>query len=88
MDKSLLYGGLSGVVECCFSHPIDFYKVKYQESVFNDQPKKHMIPFIINQVKTNGFLSLYIGFVPKILSIIPVRTTFWGVKIYVIKIYK
>ena len=80
MDKSLLYGGLSGVVESCFSHPIDFYKVKYQESVFNGQPRKHMIPFMINQVKTNGFLSLYTGFIPKIVSIIPVRTTFWGVQ--------
>jgi hypothetical protein len=80
MDKSLLYGGLSGVVESCFSHPIDFYKVKYQESVFNGQPRKHMIPFMVNQIKTNGFLSLYTGFVPKIVSIIPVRTTFWGIQ--------
>ena len=80
MNKSLFYGGISGIVESCFSHPIDFYKIKYQESIFNNKPKPHIIPFLINNVKSNGFLSLYKGFVPKIASIIPARTTFWGIQ--------
>ena len=45
MNKSLFYGGVSGIVESCFSHPIDFYKIKYQESIFNNKPKSHIIPF-------------------------------------------
>ena len=27
MNKSLFYGGISGIVESYFSHPIDFYKL-------------------------------------------------------------
>jgi hypothetical protein len=80
MNKSLFFGGVSGVVESCFSHPFDFYKIKYQEMVFNNKSKPHIIRFMINNIKTNGFFSLYRGFIPKIVGIIPIRTTFWGVQ--------
>jgi len=82
MDRSLIYGAVSGIVESCFSHPIDFYKVKYQELVFNNrtQTKPNIISFMSSNIKNNGFFSLYRGFVPKILSIIPTRTAFWGVQ--------
>ena len=80
MDKSLLYGCLSGLVESCFSHPIDFYKVKYQELVFNNCPPPNIISFMSSNIKNNGFFSLYRGFAPKIVNIMPTRTAFWGVQ--------
>jgi len=78
--KTYLYGGLSGIGESCVSHPIDYYKIKYQNATFNNKKINAMFPFLINNIKNKGVFSIYKGFIPKITGVVPSRFVFWGVQ--------
>lgn len=62
-----LVGGLSGIVEVTFSHPIDWYKIQLQNNQTNIV--KRITPRVVYQ-----------GYLPKVTSIIPMRMLFWGVQ--------
>jgi hypothetical protein len=85
-SKKYIYGGISGIIESCVSHPFDYYKIHTQANIFQSQfqtksrTRIALIPFFINTVHTHGFGALYTGFIPKIISIIPTRIIFWGVQ--------
>lgn len=66
-------GALSGVIEVLVSHPIDRIKTKLQESTLQN----NNISFrntIYEIHKQKGF---YIGIVPKIIGIMPMRLIYW-----------
>ena len=67
-------GGLSGIVEIFFTHPIEYHKTLSQ---INSQ-NKSLSKFIIETNKKEGFKGLYKGMLPRFIGIIPMRTVFWG----------
>jgi hypothetical protein len=68
-----LSGGISGIVEILFIHPIEYYKTLKQSSNPNLSFKK----FYYQNTKKSIF-GLYKGLYPRIIGIIPMRTVFWG----------
>jgi len=71
-----LSGGLSGIVEICFIHPIEYYKTILQSN--NGKNRLPFLNFIKSIYINNGFTGLYKGFLPRLYGIIPMRTVFWG----------
>lgn len=70
--KSYVSGGLSGLVEITIIHPLEYFKTVKQNNnnlSFNKFIKKY---------SKNGIQSLYKGYMPRVLGIIPMRTVFWG----------
>ena len=67
-------GGISGMVEIFFIHPIEYYKTLNQSVEKNLSFKN----FYKNVTKNNGFRGLYKGLYPRMVGIIPMRTIFWG----------
>lgn len=56
-------GGISGVFEVTFTHPLDVIKTKMQNKQI---------------VKFNSIRAMYIGYTPRLIGIIPMRSIFWG----------
>ena len=69
-----LSGGMSGMAEIFFIHPIEYYKTVKQAN----QNKLSLHSFIMNTTKNHGVTGLYKGFFPRFVGIIPMRTVFWG----------
>lgn len=69
--KSYVSGGLSGLVEITIIHPLEYFKTIKQNNnlSFNNFLKKY---------SKDGIKSLYKGYLPRALGIIPMRTVFWG----------
>ena len=81
--RHFLFGGISGLVEVCVSHPIDLYKTKSQEYKIINRPIPNIFNFLGNRFQKSGFQKgLYTGYVPRISGVIPMRTVFWGVQNY------
>ena len=70
-----LSGGLSGVIEVVFTHPLDFIKTKKQ--LYNQE--KCNLNFYKSLIKEKN-LNFYKGITPRIMGIIPMRFVFWGVQ--------
>ena len=68
-------GGLSGIIEVFFTHPIDYLKTKKQEYAQNGYNNN----FYKNLMKEPN-LNLYRGVIPRLLGVTPMRLTFWGVQ--------
>ena len=80
IKHKFIAGGISGLTKVICTHPIDLIKTKLQEAsqknmIIND-PKK----FFYNKYKLHGFRYMYSGFFPRMMGIIPMRLTFWGVQ--------
>ena len=73
--KNYLFGGISGFCEVCVSHPIDYYKTKLQENSNNNRNLKSILT---KNIRNNGILSVYKGFIPKVIGTVPTRFIFWG----------
>ena len=69
-------GAISGIIEVLLSHPLDFIKTKRQEYIQNNVNMKN---FYRNIYKGN-LLNLYSGISSRLLGIIPMRLSFWGVQ--------
>ena len=69
--KSYVSGGLSGLVEITIIHPLEYFKTLKQN---NNLSFKNFL----KKYSKNGIQSLYKGYVPRALGIIPMRTVFWG----------
>ena len=69
-----LSGGISGLVEIFFIHPIEYYKTIKQSN-----ERKISIKLFLNQtIKKEGIYGIYKGLYPRMLGIVPMRTVFWG----------
>lgn len=66
-------GGLSGILEILVTHPIDYIKTIKQKYSQNNKNFN-----LYNFIKNNK--NLYKGIKPRIIGIIPMRVTFWGVQ--------
>ena len=74
--KKYIAGGLSGIVEVTCTYPLDYLKVKQQEHA-----QKHTkLNFLSSLKNNNSFLSMYKGVGSRILGVVPIRFTFWGVQ--------
>lgn len=76
-------GGLSGIVEVIFTHPLDYLKTKNQEYI-QTNIKTNLYKTVLKEPK----LKLYNGIVPRTLGVVPMRFTFWGVQDNVLKFCK
>jgi len=77
MDTNkFIAGGLSGITEVLMTHPIDYMKTKSQEY---KQTGKSFNNFY-KEIAPYGIRSYYSGLIPRILGIIPMRLTFWGIQ--------
>lgn len=65
-------GSISGVVEVALTHPIDVIKTKIQ------QHSADGTRFTLNDIRTNGFRSLYSGIFTRMAGITPMRAMYWG----------
>ena len=73
--KRYIAGGLSGMVEVLLTHPLDYLKTKKQEYI----QKGISNNFYENIIREKNF-NLYKGVIPRMLGVIPMRLTFWGVQ--------
>ena len=71
-NKRYIAGGLSGIVEVLFTHPVDYIKTQKQIFIQN----KLKISFW-KYVTSNSF---YSGVIPRIAGVAPMRFVFWGVQ--------
>ena len=73
-----LSGGVSGFVEAMVTHPLDLYKTLEQtHSGIHSQAKAFTLrSFIQNRT----FREYYRGLTPRLVGVIPMRFTFWGVQ--------
>ena len=69
--KKYLSGGLSGIVEVTFTHPLDYIKTIKQQYTQQNIP--------IQLIKSN-YKNLYNGVIPRVIGIMPMRFIFWGVQ--------
>ena len=72
--KYYISGGISGLIEVTFVHPIEYFKITKQYS----NTKINFSNFIKTTYSENGIKSLYKGFLPRLIGVIPMRTVFWG----------
>lgn len=72
--KTYISGGLSGIVEIFFIHPIEYYKTIKQT---NPTPI-NFNQFVFETYRKNNIFGFYKGFYPRLVGIIPMRTMFWG----------
>ena len=72
--KSYISGGISGLIEVSFVHPIEYFKTTKQYS----NKKINFTSFVRNTYSENGIKSLYKGFLPRLTGVVPMRTVFWG----------
>ena len=77
MDEYNRYisGGLSGIIEVLFTHPLDFLKTKKQEYV-----QKGIKENFYNSLMREKNLNLYRGVIPRVCGVAPMRLTFWGIQ--------
>tara|TARA_B100000902_G_C27318087_1_gene922562 strand:- start:53 stop:817 length:765 start_codon:yes stop_codon:yes gene_type:complete len=75
MDKYYA-GAISGIIEVLITHPFDYIKTKRQEYA----QKKILNRNFFKTIYNNNFLNLYTGMSSRLIGIIPMRLTFWGVQ--------
>jgi hypothetical protein len=75
-NKRYIAGGLSGIIEVIATHPLDYVKTKKQEYVQKNVSNGNFYKHLIKENKFN----FYRGVIPRILGVIPMRFTFWGVQ--------
>lgn len=72
--KPYINGGISGIIEISLIHPIEYFKTLKQYKK-NDT---NFFNFIRNTYNSGGIKSLYYGYLPRLVGVIPMRTIFWG----------
>ena len=77
--KKYLSGGLSGIIEVVFTHPLDYIKTKKQEYTQIQKLVNTNNSFYRHLLKEKN-MNFYKGVVPRICGIIPMRFVFWGVQ--------
>ncbi len=80
IKHKFIAGGISGVTEVICTHPIDLIKTKLQEASQKNIVINDPIKFFYNKYRLHGIRYMYSGFFPRMIGIIPMRLTFWGVQ--------
>tara|TARA_B100001989_G_C24493213_1_gene440729 strand:+ start:78 stop:836 length:759 start_codon:yes stop_codon:yes gene_type:complete len=76
MEKNYYAGAISGLIEVVTTHPIDYIKTKRQEFIQNNLSTKNFI----RKIYKNNIFNFYTGMSSRLIGIIPMRLTFWGVQ--------
>lgn len=69
-------GAISGIIEVVLTHPLDFIKTKRQEYIQNNLNMNNFY----KKVYGGNISNLYSGFFSRLIGIIPMRLSFWGVQ--------
>jgi len=69
-------GGISGIIEVLLTHPLDYIKTKKQEYTQKQVSTKNFYRNIYN----GNPLNFYSGISSRLIGIVPMRLTFWGVQ--------
>jgi hypothetical protein len=69
-------GAISGIIEVGITHPLDYIKTKRQEFIQNNIKINNFYKKIIN----GNILNLYSGIFSRMIGVIPMRLSFWGVQ--------
>ena len=69
-------GGISGIIEVLLTHPLDYIKTKKQEYV----QKQISIKNFYRNIYNGNPLNFYSGISSRLIGIVPMRLTFWGVQ--------
>uniref|UniRef100_A0A6C0AVX1 Mitochondrial carrier protein n=1 Tax=viral metagenome TaxID=1070528 RepID=A0A6C0AVX1_9ZZZZ len=73
--KPYINGGISGIIEITLVHPIEYFKTLKQYKKNNNN---NFFTFVKNAYNTGGIRSLYYGYLPRLIGVVPMRTIFWG----------
>jgi hypothetical protein len=76
--KRFLYGGIAGITEVTFTHPIDLLKTRMQNARLQNNPIKHPSQYLKLLYKSNGIRGIYSGYLPRFIGIVPMRFVYWG----------
>jgi len=77
----LISGAISGFIEVPTTHPLDLIKTKLQqESQLGN--KVNIIKLAKNIYISQGISGFYIGIVPRIIGVVPMRLTYWSTQYY------
>lgn len=68
--------GISGIIEVSATHWLDRIKTKQQELMLTGI-NKNLYETSINIYKCGGLKGLYVGILPRIIGIIPMRIAYW-----------
>jgi hypothetical protein len=84
---NFLAGGLSGICEVTITHPLDVIKTNMQYKIAKmtqgtkgDSMIQSSYADITHRYRVQGLAGLYPGYLPRVLGILPMRATFWGVQ--------
>ena len=69
-------GAISGIIEVVLTHPLDFIKTKRQEYIQNNLNMNNFY----KKVYGGNISNLYSGIFSRLIGIIPMRLSFWGVQ--------
>ena len=72
--KPYVNGGISGIIEITLVHPIEYFKTLKQYKKNNN----NLFTFIKNTYNNGGIRSLYHGYLPRLVGVVPMRSIFWG----------
>lgn len=76
---NLSSGALSGWIEGMVTHPLDLIKTKTQEKQLKYNKSVKIKNIVKNIYRKNGLTGFYKGITPKLIGVIPMRLTYWGV---------
>ena len=87
-DCMHIASSFSGILEVCISHPLDRVKTEMQIMTFNNSksniscfklsPKPSIILGINNIYKTKKLNGFYLGILPRLVGIVPMRLMYWS----------
>lgn len=87
-DCMHIASGISGIFEVLVSHPLDRIKTELQVMTLNNTNKNQIStnPNIISGIKTiyknNKLKGFYLGILPRLTGIIPMRLMYWSAMTY------
>lgn len=73
-----LAGGISGIFEVTVSHSLDVVKTDMQYKIASGLKINSPLIHMLDKYRSGGILSLYKGYLPRIIGIVPMRSVFWG----------
>ena len=78
INSIIIASSISGIIEVCVSHPLDRIKTQMQIVALNNSSQINIISIIKNIYHTNKLKGFYVGILPRLIGIVPMRLTYWS----------
>ena len=78
INSIIIASSISGIIEVCVSHPLDRIKTQMQIVALNNSGQINTIKVIKNIYHTNKLKGFYVGILPRLIGIVPMRLTYWS----------